>query len=242
MAPPELQILVRWPKTHQSVGQVPFLLILEVPGHPWTRSQPTIFSLLLRPPHHRIKTLLTYLHWGCCTPVTVLILSRALAALLHDLGYDAGLFTLHSLCRGGAMVAYRQGLDQIGIRCQGLWTSDAFWQYITSSCPATSQRDSLAPSTTPPPACPPLPTPPPLSHSSSLTHNHHQVAICHSSSPHHSRHHHHFMCANQACRVSATWLCRVAVSRSHALSGCGSCLSSILDNPVCSHSRITQCI
>ena len=36
------------------------------------------------------------------------------------------------------MAAYRQGLDQIDIKHQGLWTSDAFWQYITSSCSATS--------------------------------------------------------------------------------------------------------
>ena len=63
--------------------------------------------------------------------VTVPILSRALAALLHDLGYDAGLFSLHSLNRGGATTAYRQGLDQIDIKRQGLWTSDTFWQYIT---------------------------------------------------------------------------------------------------------------
>ena len=70
--------------------------------------------------------------------VTVPILSRALATLLHDLRYDAGLFSLHSLHRGGATAAYQQGLDQIDIKCQGLWTSDSFWQYITSSCTATS--------------------------------------------------------------------------------------------------------
>ena len=69
--------------------------------------------------------------------VMVPILSQALAALVHDLGYNAGLFSLHSLCRGGAMAAYKQGLDQIDIKRQGLWTSDAFWQYITSSCSTT---------------------------------------------------------------------------------------------------------
>ena len=36
------------------------------------------------------------------------------------------------------MPAYWQGLDQIDIKRQGMWTSDVFWQYITSSCPATS--------------------------------------------------------------------------------------------------------
>ena len=71
--------------------------------------------------------------------VTVPLLSRALAGLLHHLGHDAGLFSMHSLRRGGATAAYRQGLDQIDIKRQGLWNSDTFWQYITSSCPATSQ-------------------------------------------------------------------------------------------------------
>ena len=36
------------------------------------------------------------------------------------------------------MAAYHQGLDQIGIKHQGLWTSDAFRQYTTSSYAATS--------------------------------------------------------------------------------------------------------
>ena len=68
------------------------------------------------------------------------ILSRALVGLLHHLGLYACLFSLHSLGRGRATAAYRQGSDQIDITCQGLWTSDPFWQYITSSCPATSPR------------------------------------------------------------------------------------------------------
>ena len=36
------------------------------------------------------------------------------------------------------MAAYQQGLVHIDIKCEGLWTSDAFWQYITSSCDTTS--------------------------------------------------------------------------------------------------------
>ena len=36
------------------------------------------------------------------------------------------------------MAAYRQGLDQIDIKSQGMWTNDTFWQYVTSSCAATS--------------------------------------------------------------------------------------------------------
>ena len=138
MAPTGLQILVWWIKIHQSVGRASVLSIPEVPGHP---TEPVMaYRLLLTasaitsPDQH----LLTYLHQGHRTTVTVPILFQALAALLHDLRYDAGLLSLHSLHSRGATAAYRQGLDQIDIKHQRLWPSDTFWQYITSSCIATS--------------------------------------------------------------------------------------------------------
>ena len=137
-APPGLHILVRWTKTHQSVGRAPVLLIPDVPGHPADPVAAYHLLFIASPTTSPDQLLLSYLQQGHRTMVTVPILSQALASLLHDLGYDAGLFSLHSLCRGGATAAYRQGLDQINIKCQGLWTSDAFWQYITSSCTATS--------------------------------------------------------------------------------------------------------
>ena len=55
-----------------------------------------------------------------------MVLSRALATILHYLRYDTNLFSLHSLHRVGAMAAYQQGFDQINIKHQGLGTSNAF--------------------------------------------------------------------------------------------------------------------
>ena len=91
MAPPGLQILVQWTKTHQSVGRVPVLPIREVPGHP--RDPVAAYRLLITTSHTTSadQPLLTYLQLGRCTKVTVPILSQALATLLYDLGYDAGL-------------------------------------------------------------------------------------------------------------------------------------------------------
>ena len=55
MAPPDLQILVRLTKTHQSVSRAPVLPIPEVPGHPmdmlWTRLLLTVSSSHLHVPH-----------------------------------------------------------------------------------------------------------------------------------------------------------------------------------------------
>ena len=116
MAPPGLQILVRWSKIHQSVGKAPVLPIMEGLGHPADPVAAYCLLLAASPTPSVDQPLLTYLHWGCCTMVTVPILSQSLAALLHDLGYDAGLFNLHSLRRWGVTAAYRQGLDHIDIK------------------------------------------------------------------------------------------------------------------------------
>ena len=38
----------------------------------------------------------------------------------------------------GLLTAYRGGTDQIGIKRHGLWSSVAFWLYVTSRCVAAS--------------------------------------------------------------------------------------------------------
>ena len=69
MAPPGLQILVRWTKTHQSVGQAPVLPIPEVSGHPTDPVAAYRLLLAASPTTSPDQPLLTYLH--------------ALGALLH---------------------------------------------------------------------------------------------------------------------------------------------------------------
>ena len=140
------------------------------------------------------------------------------------------------------MAAYQQGLDQIDIKHKGLLTRDAFWQYITSSCAATSPlAEGLTRAVHATSLAPPLPPPPPQtpSHSSSSTHCHRRgggarappplittvVIIM-------------YFVATMLCRVAAISLCRVAMSRSFGLSSCDSRSWSMSDNPVCSHSRI----
>ena len=118
MAPPGPQILVWWTKTHQSVSRVPVLPIPEVPGHPADVVAAYRLLLASSPTTSVDQPLLIYLHRGHCTMVTVAILSRTLSALLHALSFNAGLFSLHSLCKRGAMAAYRLGLDQINIKWQ----------------------------------------------------------------------------------------------------------------------------
>ena len=52
---------------------------------------------------------------------------------LKLIGEDSALYSLHSLCRGGATFAYRANLELEMIRTLGDWSSDAFKRYIDLS-------------------------------------------------------------------------------------------------------------
>ena len=45
---------------------------------------------------------------------------------------------LYSLHREGAMAAYRARANPLDIKWHGIWSSNAFWVYITTPCVATS--------------------------------------------------------------------------------------------------------
>ena len=89
------------------------------------------------------QPLLTLVHNGHLQTVTIPTLAKALGLMLHVLGMDTGLYSLHSLHRGGAMAAYRARADQLDIKRHGTWSSDAFLGYITTPCVATSPAASV---------------------------------------------------------------------------------------------------
>ena len=64
--------------------------------------------------------------------------SRSPCWPLLFLDLDPTLYSLHSLRRGGATAAHRQGLHQELIKRHGLWSSDFFWAYVTSLGVASS--------------------------------------------------------------------------------------------------------
>ena len=88
-----------------------------VAGFPHLGSQPT----LPHPGQQRTFASSSHTHIG-----------KSRCLMLHTLGIDTGLYSLHSLCRGGATAAYQAGADQLDIKCHGTWLSDAFWGYITA--------------------------------------------------------------------------------------------------------------
>ena len=81
---------------------------------------------------HPYQPLLTISARGTTTVVTIPMLAQASLILLEALNLDLGLYSLHSLRRGGAMAAYHGGSDQLDIKRHGLWASDAFGLHVTA--------------------------------------------------------------------------------------------------------------
>ena len=65
--------------------------------------------------------------------------------MLNALRMDsaATLYSLHSLKRGWGTDGYRQGAQQLELMKHGLWTSDTFWDYVTSTCVQQSPGAAL---------------------------------------------------------------------------------------------------
>jgi hypothetical protein len=70
--------------------------------------------------------------------VTIYTLRTAFAHLLQMAGLSLTNYTLHSLRRGGATQSFHAGVHQMDVKCHGMWASDTFWGYITSSVVAQS--------------------------------------------------------------------------------------------------------
>lgn len=64
-------------------------------------------------------------------PLTTGWLQRLFSIMMTELGYNAKLYSLHSLRRGGATTSYQAGVDYTLIKRQGTWASDALWSYIS---------------------------------------------------------------------------------------------------------------
>ena len=116
----------------------PVFPIPAVPGHP---ADPVVAF------HHLISAspssspdhlLLSYQHGGHQVVVTIPMLASAFSSMVGVLDLNPTLGSLHSLRRGGAIGAHRQGLHQQIIKPHGMWSSDSFWSYITSTGVASS--------------------------------------------------------------------------------------------------------
>ena len=130
--PPGLVLLLKWSKTLQDLGTTPVIPLLQLPGHPMCPLQAYTELIATSPTRHPNQPLLTR---QCATGYDIIcapLLSRLLRDMLAALQQDPGMFSFHSLRRGGATAAFHAGVSIVDVKRHGVWSSDSFWAYITA--------------------------------------------------------------------------------------------------------------
>ncbi len=136
-AAPGLIIWVKWSKTQQAAGTSSVLPLLS--GHPADPVAAHEALLQASPTTGDDQPLLTYnTTKGSTAIVTIPKLAQALADMLEVLGLPATRYSLHSLRRGGATAAYKEGVTPEAVKRHGHWSSSAFWGYISAPAAANS--------------------------------------------------------------------------------------------------------
>ena len=138
LANPGVVVRMRWSKTLQTMDRSPLLPLPQVSGHPADPVAAYRQLIQSNPTTHPRQPLLSFGAPQGLTIVTVPMLARSLRDLLDILGHDPGLYSLHSLRRGGATTAYTAGVDSLDVKRHGNWASDTFWIYVTSPFVANS--------------------------------------------------------------------------------------------------------
>ena len=131
---PGLQVQIKWSKTHQAAGHAN---IVPLPRLEHTVVDPvtTFLAMVTAIPAPPKAPLLT-LPGG--QPLLARQVRGALSSMLKSLGHDHTKLSMHSLRRGGATAAYAAGCNTLDIQRHGLWASDCFQQYVSSSAPQHS--------------------------------------------------------------------------------------------------------
>jgi hypothetical protein len=89
-----------------------------------------LVHLGMSPVKSKIEPLFSYIQQGCVVAFPHAAFVSRLKSVLTLVGVDSGLYSAHSLRRGGASFAFRAGLSPLEIKQRGDWASAAFERYI----------------------------------------------------------------------------------------------------------------
>ena len=134
--PPGLVILIKWSKCNQRRESQQVIPIAQMPGHPLCPKQAYIDMLADTPnqdPNSPLLQIPGKPLGKSKSPFTVSQLRVCFTTIMDSLCYNHKQYSLHSLRRGGATLAFKAGVSYIHIKRHGGWASDAFWQYITTA-------------------------------------------------------------------------------------------------------------
>jgi hypothetical protein len=138
IAPPGLVLNIKWTKSAQTINNTPLVPIPKVQGAITDPVAAYTDLLLMSPTRHPQDPLLLLPTDKGRKIVTITHLRDAFTKLLEQVGLSTSKYSLHSLRRGGATQAFDSGVHHLHVKRHGMWSSDAFWGYITSSAVAQS--------------------------------------------------------------------------------------------------------
>ena len=141
-SPPGYIVLIKWTKTLQS-GKYALLPVPEI-NHIHCPVAALKNMMSKHPPKAKSNSPLFILPKNKNKSITVSYLSDALGIILQSLNIPAQLYSLHSFRRGGATAVFQAGVHYTKVKHHGLWSSDCFWQYITTNTLGTDIPQALA--------------------------------------------------------------------------------------------------
>jgi hypothetical protein len=132
-AKPGLVLNIKWTKSAQICNTTPLVPIPHVQGAITDPVAAYRHMLHIAPTRHPEDPLLLLPARHGRRVITIHTLRKAFAQLLELADLSLSKYTLHSLRRGGATQSFHAGVHQMDVKRHGMWASDAFWGYITSS-------------------------------------------------------------------------------------------------------------
>ena len=140
LAPPGVQINLKWSKTLQVASQGDTVPLPSISGHPTDPVAAYEGLLAALPTLHPAEPLLTLpTKRGRRIAVTSAKLHQCLSILLECLGINPRPYSFHSFRRGGATAAFNAGVTVLDLQRHGTWKSGAFSDYVTKPCPSKSR-------------------------------------------------------------------------------------------------------
>ena len=127
-------IKLRWTKTIQTAQQPTYVPLPRIPASPLCPVT-AFMDMAKRIPvsSNRVPLLVLPGTGTALQIVTIPMLSQQFASFIRQFHLPPKTFSLHSLRRGGASLAFEAGVSLDQIKSHGTWKSQAVWKYIHSN-------------------------------------------------------------------------------------------------------------
>jgi hypothetical protein len=153
LSPSGLSLSLKWTKTLQAPISPIYIPLPTIPGSPLCPVRAyTLMVSQVPTPAPTAPLFLMPSATGKLTVVAIPQLRSSFSKLVSQLHLSSKDFSLHSLRRGGATLAFQSGVPLEVIKAHGTWTSDSVWGYLKPPTQLSALPQALARAVRPPPS------------------------------------------------------------------------------------------